>query len=218
LGSFEVALLDERRHRRRECVVVEREREREREREKGGSWYFGLGRCERFWVAGNCVEMEVTGSCRLVSRQCNVPVSARESNGIQQQQQQKQQVCNLGGSAFMGERVVHAFLKTGQCTSLKGKAQSRIRPKKQSLVVSSVLADFPMETVVAPREQKVKKLANPNTVFSIILGGGAGKRLNPLTLQRATPAVSSTASGSLKISSSVGKNPLWSRVVKRCPK
>ncbi|CAK9870875.1 unnamed protein product [Sphagnum jensenii] len=133
--------------------------------------------------------MEVTGSCRLVSRQCNVPVSARESNGIQQQQQQKQQVCNLGGSAFMGERVVHGFLKTGQCTSLKGKAQSRIRPKKQSLVVSSVLADFPMETVVAPREQKVKKLANPNTVFSIILGGGAGKRLNPLTLQRATPAV-----------------------------
>ncbi len=130
---------------------MEREREREREREKGGSWYFGLGRCERFWVAGNCVEMEVTGSCRLVSRQCNVPVSARESNGIQQQQQQKQQVCNLGGSAFMGERVVHAFLKTGQCTSLKGKAQSRIRPKKQSLVVSSVLADFPLETVVSSR-------------------------------------------------------------------
>jgi len=63
----------------------------------------------------------------------------------------------------------------------------------------------------------VKKLANPNTVFSIILGGGAGKRLNPLTLQRATPAVSSTSSGSLKLSSSVGKNPLWSRVVKRCP-
>jgi hypothetical protein len=126
-------------------------REREREREKGGSWFLGLGRCERFWVAGNCVEMEVTGSCTLVPRQCNVPVSARESNGIQQQQQQRQQVCNLGGSAFMGERVVHGFLKTGQCTSLKGKAQSRIRPKKQSLVVSSVLADFPMETVVSLR-------------------------------------------------------------------
>jgi hypothetical protein len=39
--------------------------------------------------------------------------------------------------------------------------------------------------VKAPREQ-----VNMTKVFSIILGGGAGTRLNPLTLKRAKPAVS----------------------------
>ncbi|CAM6044881.1 unnamed protein product [Sphagnum compactum] len=148
--------------------------------------------------------MEVcTGSCRLVlPRQCNVPASAREkkSNGIQHQHQQKKKhkVCSLEvgeSSAFMGEKVTHGFLKVaGQCAPLlrrdKTPTKFRTAKKQPTLAISSVLADFPFETLqVAPRKPKVKELANLSKVVSIILGGGAGTRLNPLTLQRATPAV-----------------------------
>jgi hypothetical protein len=149
-------------------------------------------------------KMEVcTGSCRLVlPRQCNVPAPAREkkSNGIQHQHQQKMKhkVCSLEvgeSSAFMGEKVTHGFLKVaGQCAPLlrrdKTPTKFRTAKKQPKLAISSVLADFPFETLqVAPRKPKVKELANLSKVVSIILGGGAGTRLNPLTLQRATPAV-----------------------------
>jgi hypothetical protein len=148
-------------------------------------------------------KMEVcTGSCRLVlPRQCNVPAPAREkkSNGIQHQQKKKHKVCSLEvgeSSAFMGEKVTHGFLKVaGQCAPLlrrdKTSTKFRTAKKQPKLAISSVLADFPFETLqqVAPRKPKVKELANLSKVVSIILGGGAGTRLNPLTLQRATPAV-----------------------------
>lgn len=39
-------------------------------------------------------------------------------------------------------------------------------------------------------------------VFSIILGGGAGTRLNPLTLRRAKPAVSNALSISIVLAES----------------
>ncbi|CAK9192657.1 unnamed protein product [Sphagnum troendelagicum] len=155
--------------------------------------------------------MEVcTGSCRLVlPRQCNVPAPAREkkSNGIQyqhqhqhqHQQKKKHKVCSLEvgeSSAFMGEKVTHGFLKVaGQRAPLlrrdKTPTKFRTAKKQPKLAISSVLADFPFETLqqVAPRKPKVKELANLSKVVSIILGGGAGTRLNPLTLQRATPAV-----------------------------
>lgn len=42
------------------------------------------------------------------------------------------------------------------------------------------------------QQQREKKLANLNTVISIILGGGASTHLDPLTFHRATPAVRST--------------------------
>jgi hypothetical protein len=154
--------------------------------------------------------MEVcTGSCRLVlPRQCNVPAPAREkkSNGIQHQhqhqQKKKHKVCSLEvgeSSAFMGEKVIHGLLKVaGQCAPLlrrdKTPTKFRTAKKQPKLAISSVLADFPFETLqqVAPRKPKVKELANLSKVVSIILGGGAGTRLNPLTLQRATPAVKSS--------------------------
>jgi hypothetical protein len=156
-------------------------------------------------------KMEVcTGSCRLVlPRQCNVPPApAREkkSNGIQyqhqHQQKKKHKVCSLEvgeSSAFMGEKVTHGFLKVaGQRAPLlrrdKTPTKFRTAKKQPKLAISSVLADFPFETLqqVAPRKPKVKELANLSKVVSIILGGGAGTRLNPLTLQRATPAVKSS--------------------------
>jgi UTP-glucose-1-phosphate uridylyltransferase len=68
------------------------------------------------------------------------------------------------------------------------------RQQPKSLDVSAVLAERPMETLhgQATREREIKapkSAVNMTKVFSIILGGGAGTRLNPLTLRRAKPAV-----------------------------
>ncbi len=109
-------------------------------------------------------KMEVcTGSCRLVlPRQCNVPAPAREkkSNGIQHQQKKKHKVCSLEvgeSSAFMGEKVTHGFLKVaGQCAPLlrrdKTSTKFRTAKKQPKLAISSVLADFPFETLVSLKE------------------------------------------------------------------
>ncbi|KAH9575143.1 hypothetical protein CY35_01G096500 [Sphagnum magellanicum] len=152
--------------------------------------------------------MEAWSCSRLVAMQCSSIIpgsSARDrSYDTQRQQQKKQNVCSLGGSArsssSRGERFISCgFLKPGQLASFKVKnkelSQQEVRAKKQvpsRLAVSSVLAEIPSEMVgqeQQQQQQREKKLANLNTVISIILGGGASTHLDPLTFHRATPAV-----------------------------
>ncbi|GJP59387.1 hypothetical protein CLOP_g11708 [Closterium sp. NIES-67] len=86
--------------------------------------------------------------------------------------------------AFSGEKVV-GFAQSG----LKGKAlrceskKVAVRAAKKA-AVSAVLAE------AAPQQSAARtKRADPKSVVAVILGGGAGTRLFPLTKTRAKPAV-----------------------------
>ncbi|KAG0569299.1 hypothetical protein KC19_6G081300 [Ceratodon purpureus] len=92
---------------------------------------------------------------------------------------------SLSSSSFMANI---SALKTNVCP--KPARTTKTAP----LEVSAVLAERPMETLqgqaTRERDNKTpKQQVNMTKVFSIILGGGAGTRLNPLTLRRAKPAV-----------------------------
>jgi glucose-1-phosphate adenylyltransferase len=94
----------------------------------------------------------------------------------------------LGRSVFFyGKRVsVTGSLQGAQQWLSTAHAVSK--SSKRSLIVtsSSLLAEISSQTV-APAMQN--RRADPRKVVSIILGGGAGTRLFPLTKRRAKPAV-----------------------------
>lgn len=58
-----------------------------------------------------------------------------------------------------------------------------------ALMVNSVLADVAKDFLTLQEAQIETPVADPKTVAAIILGGGAGTRLFPLTRRRAKPAV-----------------------------
>ncbi|XP_020264122.1 glucose-1-phosphate adenylyltransferase large subunit, chloroplastic/amyloplastic-like [Asparagus officinalis] len=60
----------------------------------------------------------------------------------------------------------------------------------QSSTVNSVLADVAKDLLTVQAPSVLKPAANPKTIASIILGGGAGTRLFPLTSRRSKPVVS----------------------------
>lgn len=125
-----------------------------------------------------------------VSTSCCSITSSRDSYGRQGQQQQQ------GGqgaapasppfrSGFSGEKLA---------ASLKAQAWLPVAPLKQRkdskgpLSVSSVLMEpRPLEDTIVNTGEATR--VDPRTVLSIILGGGAGTRLYPLTKRRAKPAV-----------------------------
>jgi glucose-1-phosphate adenylyltransferase len=102
-------------------------------------------------------------------------------------------------SGFKGEQKMSSagFMCGGDCVALKFNVSPKltaVRTKTSGLDVSAILAERPLETLIEKTtRERVKKtpkeLVNMTKVFSIILGGGAGTRLNPLTLRRAKPAV-----------------------------
>ncbi|KAI3962891.1 hypothetical protein MKW92_026898, partial [Papaver armeniacum] len=92
-----------------------------------------------------------------------------------------------GGSLVNSKRVLKKsnFLKSeyGNGRTIKGNGGIG--------VVSSVLTSdhVTKETMTHQVPVFEKKIVDPKSVASIILGGGAGTRLFPLTMQRAKPAV-----------------------------
>eukprot|EP00271_Cylindrocystis_brebissonii_P023053 TRINITY_DN924_c0_g3_i1.p1 TRINITY_DN924_c0_g3~~TRINITY_DN924_c0_g3_i1.p1 ORF type:complete len:525 (+),score=102.90 TRINITY_DN924_c0_g3_i1:42-1616(+) len=95
-------------------------------------------------------------------------------------------------SAFAGEKVAGSFKNgfSGCRLPMSKKAVAR-GFRKAKLQTSAVLADvIPAQiTKEAVTETFNKQRADPKSVVSIILGGGAGTRLFPLTKTRAKPAV-----------------------------
>ncbi|KAM7276950.1 hypothetical protein ACFE04_018816 [Oxalis oulophora] len=85
---------------------------------------------------------------------------------------------------FLGSPVTH------HPTGVVQLGKFSIPKKKRQLSINSVLADVDEDWKALFQVQYIPKpKADPNTVASIILGGGAGTRLFPLTHRRAKPAV-----------------------------
>lgn len=89
--------------------------------------------------------------------------------------------CNGSKTAFFGQQVGSAY---GQGLWIGGQgAHDRCR---RSVVSMSLLTEVAKESILQTVESSK---ADPRTVVSVILGGGAGTRLFPLTKRRAKPAV-----------------------------
>ncbi|CAH2034082.1 unnamed protein product [Thlaspi arvense] len=92
----------------------------------------------------------------------------------------KNEVVSERASAFWGAQVVKAnYLRTQKIRSCPRKIQTKL--------IRSVLSPFVDQESHEPLLRT--PLADPKNVASIILGGGAGTRLFPLTSNRAKPAV-----------------------------
>ncbi|KAK4835734.1 hypothetical protein QYF36_013799 [Acer negundo] len=92
---------------------------------------------------------------------------------------------NIGDNSFWGERIRGA-------TSLKADQKKRDNNKKikPGAAFAVITSDNPNEVAVAlPPPWFERRKADPKNVASIILGGGAGTHLFPLTRRSATPAV-----------------------------
>ncbi|KAG1346853.1 glucose-1-phosphate adenylyltransferase large subunit 1 [Cocos nucifera] len=88
-----------------------------------------------------------------------------------------------GESLIWGERLCSRVAKTSvKSRSLGGRGKS-------SVAFSVLTSDVNKKTLVFPAPIFGNPKANPKNVASIILGGGAGTQLFPLTSTRATPAV-----------------------------
>lgn len=99
-----------------------------------------------------------------------------------------------GDSAFWGERTRGGSVRNDGggwvdllATSLKAvKRDKKVKPGAAFAVITS---DSPKDVVTLPLPRFERRKADPNNVASIILGGGAGTQLFPLTRRAATPAV-----------------------------
>ncbi|CAM6098854.1 unnamed protein product [Calypogeia fissa] len=88
--------------------------------------------------------------------------------------------------AFVGEDV-SGSLRRKSIKALEGKGSNGgKRSALKNGSISALLTEMATETLLPVDE---KDRADPKTVVSIILGGGAGTRLFPLTKRRAKPAV-----------------------------
>ncbi|XP_058092026.1 glucose-1-phosphate adenylyltransferase large subunit 1-like [Magnolia sinica] len=94
-----------------------------------------------------------------------------------------------GESGIWGERL-RGSLKRGVLGFKMGKSLKSWRGKcKTAATVCVLTSDVNKEIVTFQAPMFGKRQADPKSVASIILGGGAGTRLFPLTSQRAKPAV-----------------------------
>ncbi|PHT92720.1 Glucose-1-phosphate adenylyltransferase large subunit, chloroplastic/amyloplastic [Capsicum annuum] len=96
---------------------------------------------------------------------------------------------NNGEKEFFGEQIRGSLknnLKFNQSSkSLKlEKKENKIKP---GVAFSVITTENEQETLTAPRFER--RRANPKDVASVILGGGEGAKLFPLTSRAATPAV-----------------------------
>ncbi|BBN09565.1 glucose-1-phosphate adenylyltransferase [Marchantia polymorpha subsp. ruderalis] len=119
--------------------------------------------------------------CSVSGSTAAAPVSSRAGSG-------------LGRKAFCGESVTGSFGK-GRVDFQVGESKSRRRSGSLvQPVASSLLAEIAKEIAQAqaPAQAPLTEFrprVDPQTVASLILGGGAGTRLFPLTRRRAKPAV-----------------------------
>jgi len=93
----------------------------------------------------------------------------------------------MPSSSFSGDAVAPFLHANPLRVRSPGRRSSSRRGSKAGVQVESVLADLAEENVESQTAQKPRVEAR--TVVSLILGGGAGKRLFPLTHRRAKPAV-----------------------------
>ncbi|KAL5788683.1 hypothetical protein ACOSP7_005632 [Xanthoceras sorbifolium] len=99
-----------------------------------------------------------------------------------------------GDNTFWGERINRGSVNnsTGWVNQLAGslKAEKNDKKVKPGAAFAVITSDNPrevVETLPLPRFERPK--ADPKNIASIILGGGAGTQLFPLTKTTATPAV-----------------------------
>lgn len=134
-------------------------------------------------LGGEEKEVARMATTACVSTSCCSITSARESYGSQKVHQQgsaaSPKQAQVGRSAFCGEKI-SASLNAQLWVPAR-----RRSAKEGPLQVSAVLAELDQTSVDVEEKPRV----DPRTVLSIILGGGAGTRLFPLTKRRAKPAV-----------------------------
>ncbi|KAK8568092.1 hypothetical protein V6N12_006656 [Hibiscus sabdariffa] len=96
-----------------------------------------------------------------------------------------------GDSAFLGERIRGSLNNSAwvnqvaNSLSVDNKKEMKIKTGASAILTSNNRKEA---TTVQPRRYQRRKL-DPKNVASVILGGGAGTRLFPLTKRAATPAV-----------------------------
>ncbi|KAL0017142.1 hypothetical protein SO802_004211 [Lithocarpus litseifolius] len=95
---------------------------------------------------------------------------------------------NNGGTRFWGESLKSRYLSTQLLKSSK-KETSRITKLKPGVAYSVLTSDINKQNLSFHEPLFETPKADPKNVASIILGGGAGTRLFPLTSRRAKPAV-----------------------------
>ncbi|KAJ9704757.1 hypothetical protein PVL29_003011 [Vitis rotundifolia] len=96
-----------------------------------------------------------------------------------------------GDNEFWGERMRGSLNNSGWVSQLaKGlKTEKRPRKIKPGVAFSVITSNNGKETVTIQAPRFERRRADPKNVASIILGGGAGTQLFPLTIRQATPAV-----------------------------
>ncbi|XP_077220935.1 glucose-1-phosphate adenylyltransferase large subunit 1-like [Tasmannia lanceolata] len=90
-----------------------------------------------------------------------------------------------GDNGFWGDRI-RGSLKNKAWSNKLGKS---LRSGKASVTYSALTSDINKETLTFEAPMFERQQVDPKSVASIILGGGAGTRLFPLTSRRAKPAV-----------------------------
>lgn len=95
----------------------------------------------------------------------------------------------ISPSAILGNGVSSSLKKGFLADKFVGDHRRRSDKRRKSGAAFSVLTDVSKEFLTLQVPKIGKPLADPKAVCSIILGGGAGTRLFPLTRRRAKPAV-----------------------------
>ncbi|KAG6410804.1 hypothetical protein SASPL_128873 [Salvia splendens] len=94
-------------------------------------------------------------------------------------------------NGFWGEKITWSFSnRAGACKiGKKLNLEKRGRKIKPGVAYSVLTRENSNETLTIPAPRFERQRANPKNVAAIILGGGAGAQLFPLTSRAATPAV-----------------------------
>eukprot|EP00250_Pteridium_aquilinum_P004729 c14932_g3_i1 orf=1-639(-) len=100
--------------------------------------------------------------------------------------------CMSRRSSFLGSNEVSSFLTSS--VAIGSQAQCILSPRRRDridhrVLAFSVLVDVAKEVVSQAPTAIERPRVDPKSVVSVILGGGAGTRLFPLTRTRAKPAV-----------------------------
>ncbi|KAL9418134.1 hypothetical protein AB3S75_041034 [Citrus x aurantiifolia] len=97
----------------------------------------------------------------------------------------------IGDNALWGERIRGSVSNDGCTKQLKKslKAEKRDEKVKPGVAYAVMTSKHPNEVMTLAPPRLERRRVDPKNVAAIILGGGAGTKLFPLTLRAATPAV-----------------------------